>query len=85
MNKITIEVQGMRCPMCESHTNDAIRKAFPKVKSVTSSHKEARTVLLIEEEIGDDAIRAALADTGYVIGNITREVEKKKKLFGLFG
>ena len=37
MVKITLEVEGMACGMCEAHVNDAIRKAFP-VKKVTSSH-----------------------------------------------
>ena len=36
MWKYTIEVTGMMCSMCESHVNDAVRKAFP-VKKVTSS------------------------------------------------
>ena len=41
MLKITLGVDGMMCGMCESHVNDAVRKAFP-VKKVTSSHgKEA--------------------------------------------
>ncbi len=35
MVKITLEVEGMACGMCEAHVNDAIRKAFP-VKKVTS-------------------------------------------------
>ena len=37
MVKITLEVEGMACGMCESHVNDAVRKTFP-VKKVTSSH-----------------------------------------------
>ena len=34
MWKYTIQVNGMMCGMCESHVNDAVRKAFP-VKKVT--------------------------------------------------
>ena len=37
MLKITLEVEGMQCGMCEAHVNDTVRKAFP-VKKVTSSH-----------------------------------------------
>ena len=36
MLKITVQVDGMMCGMCESHVNEAVRKAF-KVKKVTSS------------------------------------------------
>ena len=28
MIKTTVKVDGMMCGMCESHVNDAIRKAF---------------------------------------------------------
>ena len=35
MTKYTLVVDGMMCGMCESHVNDAVRKAFP-VKKVTS-------------------------------------------------
>ena len=32
MNKITVKIDGMMCGMCESHVNDAIRRAFPVKK-----------------------------------------------------
>ena len=35
MTQITIKIDGMMCGMCESHVNDAVRRAFP-VKKVTS-------------------------------------------------
>lgn len=41
MWKYTVEVDGMMCGMCESHVNDAVRKAFP-VKKVNSSHGKSR-------------------------------------------
>ena len=47
MLKITLGVDGMMCGMCESHVNDAVRKAFP-VKKVTSSHGKGQTVILTE-------------------------------------
>ena len=28
MKKIILEVDGMMCGMCESHVNEAVRKAF---------------------------------------------------------
>ena len=35
MYKVTLKVEGMVCGMCESHINDAVRRAFP-VKKVAS-------------------------------------------------
>ncbi len=84
MITIHVAIEGMKCPMCEAHANDALRKAFPTLKKVTSSHKENKAVILTETDFADDAIRAALAPTGYTVGAITREKAKKKGLFGLF-
>lgn len=43
----------MMCGMCESHVNDAVRKAFP-VKKVTSSHGKGETVILTETDISEE-------------------------------
>lgn len=80
MYQTTLKLDGMMCPMCESHVNDAIRQAFA-VKKVTSSHKKGETVLLTEQAPDEASIRAALAPTGYrVLGVETKPYEKR----GLF-
>ena len=48
MMQTTVKVSGMACSMCESHINDAVRRAFP-VKKVTSSHGKGETVILSEQ------------------------------------
>ncbi len=84
MWRYTVKVDGMRCSMCEAHMNDTIRRAFP-VKKVSSSHTKGQTVFTVENEIDEDALRRAVAETGYEIGPITKEPYEKKGLFGLFG
>ena len=37
MIETVVKVDGMMCGMCESHVNDAVRKAFPEAKKVASS------------------------------------------------
>ena len=81
MVKYTLSVDGMMCGMCESHVNDAIRKAFP-VKKVTSSHKKGETVILTEQPVDEQAVRDALADTGYDVTAVASHPYKKKGLFG---
>ena len=81
MIQITIKVDGMRCAMCESHMNDTIRKSFP-VKKVTSSHAKGQTVILTETDIADQALRDAVAPTGYQVLSVAREIYEKKGLFG---
>ena len=50
MNKYIVEVNGMKCGMCEAHVNDAIRKAF-KVKKVNSSKDKCQTEIIAENDI----------------------------------
>lgn len=81
MLKITLQVDGMMCGMCESHVNDAIRKAFP-VKKVTSSHRKGETVILSESDIDEAALRSAIGATGYEVRTIDKEPYVKKGMFG---
>lgn len=80
MLKITVKVDGMMCGMCESHVNDAIRKAF-SVKKVTSSHKKGETVILTDSNLDEDALCSAIDATGYEVKAISKEPYKKKGLF----
>ena len=80
MFETIVTVDGMMCGMCESHVNDAIRKAFP-VKKVTSSHKKGETVILSDEPLDADKLREAINATGYQVGDITSAPYEKKGLF----
>ena len=64
MEKLTLRIDGMMCAMCESHVNEAVRRAIP-VKKVTSSHVRGETVILAETGIDEEALRAAIDRTGY--------------------
>ena len=81
MLKITVQVDGMMCGMCESHVNEAVRKAF-KVKKVTSSHSKGQTVILTENDIDEGTLRSAIGATGYEVKSVSREPYEKKGLFG---
>lgn len=80
MWKYTVRVTGMMCGMCESHVNDAVRRAFP-VKKVTSSRSKKETTVIAETELDEDALRAAISATGYEVGEIRKEPWEKKGLF----
>ena len=83
MLQITVKIDGMMCGMCESHVNDTIRNKF-EVKKVTSSHAKGQAVILSEHLISEDALRKAIADTGYTVTDIQVQAYQRKKLFGLF-
>ena len=50
MFRTTIRIDGMMCPMCEAHVNDALRKAFPEIKKIRSSHSKGETVIISDNE-----------------------------------
>jgi len=80
MVKITVNVEGMACGMCEAHVNDAVRSAFP-VKKVTSSHTKRQTVILAEQDISEEALRNVIGKAGYDAVGISSEPYEKKGLF----
>ena len=82
MVKITMRVEGMRCPHCEAHMNDVLKAAFD-IKKVTSSHEKQMTEIICREEIAESEILAATAETGYAVSDIKCEPYKKK--FFIFG
>lgn len=82
MVKITLEVEGMACGMCESHVNEAVRKAFP-VKKVTSSHTKRRTEVIAEAPIEETALKAAVEATGYSVRSVRTEPYERRG-FSLF-
>ncbi len=80
MIQITMKIEGMMCSMCESHINDTIRRSFP-VRKVTSSHTRGQTVILAENIIDENQLRAAIAETGYTVLSIDQKTYEKKGLF----
>ena len=83
MTQITIQVEGMKCHMCEAHVNDAIRDRFA-VEKVTSSHKKNETVIITEMPIEDESLRGVISALGFTVGTITRETYEKKSFFSRF-
>ena len=81
MLKYTIGIDGMMCGMCESHVNDAVRKAMT-VKKVSSSHSKNQTVIITEEDFDENRIHEILDPTGYTVTSFSKEPYKKKGLFG---
>ena len=81
MFKTTVNIEGMMCGHCEARVNDAIRAAF-QVDKVNSSHEAGQTTIVAEEALSEDAVKAALAETGYAVLGVESEPYEKKGLFG---
>ena len=82
MLKITVQVDGMMCGMCEAHVNDAVRKAF-SVKKVTSSRNKGQTVILTENDIDEAALRSSINATGYKVTAVSADHGGDGRVYGL--
>ena len=82
MVKITLQIEGMSCGMCESHINDTVRRQFA-VKKVSSSHSKGLTEIIAEEPLDKGALIKAIDETGYRVLSMKTEPYEKKG-FSLF-
>ena len=66
MKRITVKIDGMMCGMCEAHICDTIGEA----------------AFLSENDVDEEALKKAIADTGYTFVSVLSEEYKKRGLFG---
>ena len=89
MIELTIEVEGMKCGMCESHVNDVVRRVSG-VKKVNSSHSKNQTVVIADDGVNqeeDDGVNQeeivkAITTQGYGVGRTEVKPYEKRGLFG---
>ena len=84
MIETIVKVDGMMCGMCESHVNEAVRKAFPEVKRVSSSQAKAQTVIHSEQPLDEQKLRDAINATGYEVKGVSKCTLREKRLFLVF-
>lgn len=75
MFKITAKVEGLKCPNCERHVNEAIKEAF-SIKKVTASHTDKEIIITSKEDIDNDKLTAVVAEAGYEVMDIQKETYK---------
>ncbi|MCC8131657.1 MAG: ATPase P [Oscillospiraceae bacterium] len=80
MTETVLKIDGMSCPMCESHVNDVVRSKF-NVKKVTSSHKKGETVIVSESSLNASELSEAIGATGYKVLSVDSHPYVKKGLF----
>ncbi len=81
MIETIVKVDGMMCGMCESHVNEAVRKAFPEAKKVTSSQAKGQTVIHSEQPLDEQKLRDAINATGYEVKGVKSVPYEKKGFF----
>lgn len=83
MIELIIEVDGMKCGMCESHINDVVRRVSG-VKKVNSSRKKNQTIVIIEDSANQEEIIKAIKNQGYDVGKTKVSPYVKRGLFARF-
>lgn len=83
MKEIVMNVEGMKCGMCEAHVNDAVRKSA-KVKNVNSSHKDNKTTIICDDGIDNEVFVGAIKALGYNVLSVESHPYEKKGLFHIF-
>lgn len=78
MTRTIIGVDGMMCSMCEAHINEAVRKAVPEAKKITSNRGKKQTEIISDEPVDTEKIKAAIEATGYTYLGAESEPYKKK-------
>ncbi|MEE3378155.1 MAG: heavy metal-associated domain-containing protein [Lachnospiraceae bacterium] len=78
MTRTIIGVDGMMCSMCEAHISEAVRKAVPEAKKITSNRGKKQTEIISEEPVDTEKIKAAIEATGYTYLGAESEPYKKK-------
>ena len=77
MFKTTLKIDGMICPMCESHINDTVRNHL-KVRKVSSSHSKGTTEIISEERLDKSTLCEEIYKTGYKVLDVQIEPYEKK-------
>ena len=83
MVQVVMQVDGMRCEMCESHVCDQLRK-IPGVKKAKASHSRNTATVVAEDDVDLVALKVAVMRQGYRVGDVTVTPYQKMGLFGLF-
>lgn len=80
MVKMTLDVKGMACGMCESHINDTVRENF-EVKKVSSSYKKGKTEIIAEIPMDEEKLKKVIHEMGYEVLSVKTEPFVKRGLF----
>lgn len=62
----TLKIDGMMCAHCEAHVKSAL-EAIDGVTSASASHTDGTATVILEKEVADDVLKAAVEAEGYKV------------------
>ena len=82
MVKVTMNIEGMHCGMCEAKVNKVVSESC-KASDVVVSSAEGKCSFSAKKAPDEAALRAAIEDFGFEVKSYDC-IEEKKKGFSLF-
>ena len=84
MYRTVAKIDGMHCTHCEASVEEALRAAFD-VQKINVSHEAGEAVVVAEEALAEDAMRSAIAETGFALVSVESSPYEKESPFARFG
>ena len=84
MNRYTLKIDGMKCPMCEEHVSTLIKDHVNRAIKVKASHNKNTCTVLSDVTLDEEEFQNALQNSGYRIKEINRELNLKDTFFFTF-
>lgn len=82
MKLVRLEIDGMKCSMCESHICDEIRKSLLSAKKVKASAAKGEASFVVSDDEDESAAVNRIESGGYKVLHIeSKPYDKKKFLF----
>lgn len=69
MEKITIDIEGMMCPKCEKHVEEALM-CIDGIKKAKASFKKCEAVISCEKEVAPENLKQAVEEAGYKFNGV---------------
>ncbi len=67
--KKTLKIEGMMCPHCEANVKSTL-EAMAGIEKAEVSHKEGTAVVILTENVADEALKTAVEEKGYKVLSI---------------
>ena len=81
MKQITLQIEGMKCSMCEDHICHDIRDALPQAKKVKASHFKNTASFVIEDDEDENKAVEKITKGGYKVLSVDSQPYEKKGFF----
>lgn len=78
--KEKIKIEGMKCPKCAAHVDQALSK-IAGVKSSTTDHATGISLITTDQELDENKIDQAISEAGYKFISVEK-VQEEQSIIG---